>query len=165
MNGVDIFLALFILLGAYHGYKSGFLVELFSLVAVILGVLCGFKLMGAAMMLLSDKIDVNEKVLPYVAFIAVFLIVVIIVNLLGKLISASVNRSFLGALDKAAGGLLGLIRTIFMLSVVLWIVDALKLNFLPNWTEDSWLCPVIANVAPTFTIWISELLPVFKDVF
>lgn len=165
MSGLDICLALFILLGAYHGYKAGFLLELFSLFAVILGVLCGFKLMGSAMVLLAGKIDVSEKVLPYAAFIVVFLIVVSLVNLLGKLISASVNRSFLGAIDKAAGGLLGLLRTTFMFSVILWIVDALKLSFLPNWTEGSWLYPVIANFAPTLTLWISELVPFFKGVF
>ena len=165
MSGIDICLALFILLGAYHGYKAGFLLELFALLAVILGVLCGFKLMGSAMVLLSDKIDVNEKVLPYIAFIVVFLVVVGVVNILGKLISVSVNRSFLGAADKAAGGLLGLLRTTFMFSVVLWIVDALKFSFLPNWTEGSRLYPIIADVAPTLTVWISELLPVFKDVF
>lgn len=165
MSGLDICLALFILLGAYHGYKAGFLLELFSLLAVILGVLCGFKLMGSAMVLLADKIDVNEKVLPYIAFIIVFLMVVGVVNLLGKLISASVNRSFLGAVDNAAGGLLGLLRTTFMFSVVLWIVDALRLSFLPNWTEGSWLYPIVANFAPTITVWVSELLPVFKDVF
>jgi membrane protein required for colicin V production len=165
LSGLDICLALFILLGAYHGYKAGFLLELFSLFAVILGVLCGFKLMGSVMILLAEKFDVNEKVLPYIAFIVVFLIVVSAVNLLGKLISASVNRSFLGAFDKTVGGLLGLLRTAFMFSVVLWIVDALKLSFLPNWTKGSWLYPIVADFAPTVTGWISELLPFFRDVF
>lgn len=61
MSGLDIGLALFIFLGAYHGYKAGFLLESFSLIAVVLGVLIGFKLMGAAMLLLGDKIEVNEK--------------------------------------------------------------------------------------------------------
>ena len=53
MSGIDIALCIFILIGAYHGYKAGFLLELFSLVAVVLGVLGGFKLMGWAMVLLG----------------------------------------------------------------------------------------------------------------
>lgn len=165
MSGLDIGLALFILLGAYHGYKAGFLLELFSLFAVVLGVLLGFKLMGYAMLLLADRIEVNEKVLPYIAFAAVFIIVVILVNLLGKLISASVNRTFLGGVDQAAGGILGLLRTTFMFSVILWVIDSLKFSFLPNWTDGSRLYPIVADVAPTFAIWISGLLPVFEDVF
>jgi len=165
LSGLDIGLALFILLGAYHGYKSGFLLELFSLFAVVLGVLLGFKLMGSAMLLLANRIDTNEKFLPYIAFIAVFIVVVIVVGLLGKLISASVNRTFLGSVDQAAGGILGLLRTTFMFSVVLWIVDSLKLRFLPDWTDGSVLYPIVADVAPTLAIWISGLLPVFGDVF
>lgn len=164
MSGLDIFLALFILLGAYHGYKAGFLLELFSLFAIILGVLCGFKLMGSAMILIANKFDINEKVLPYVSFVAVFLIVVGVVSLLGKLISASVNKSFLGPVDKTIGGVLGLVKSTFMFSVVLWIVDALKLSFLPNWTEGSWLYPLVADFAPAVTNWISTLMPFFKDV-
>lgn len=165
MSGIDIVLALFILLGAYNGYKAGFLLELISLFAVVLGVLAGFKLMGWAMILLEDKLNVGEKVLPYFAFAVVFLLVVIVVNLLGKLIKLSVDKSFLGSVDQAAGGLLGLLRTTFMLSIVLWIVDSLKFKFLSHWTEDSWLYPMVAGFAPKITDWISELLPVFKDVF
>jgi len=165
MSAMDIALALFILLGAYHGYKAGFLLELVSLFAVVLGVLIGFRLMGWAMVLLEDKLNVDEKVLPYVAFAVVFLLIVIVVNLLGKLIKASVDKSFLGSIDQAAGGLLGLLRTAFMLSIALWIVDSLKFKFLSHWTEDSWLYPMVASFAPKITNWISELLPVFGDLF
>ena len=164
MSGLDLILALLILLGAYHGYKAGFLLEMFSLVAIILGVLCGFKLMGSAMILIAEKFDVNERGLPYIAFIVVFLIVVGIVSILGKLISVSVNRSFLGPADKTVGGLLGLLRTTFIFSIMLWIVDALKLSFLPDWTEGSWLYPLVADFAPLLTRWIGALLPFFRDV-
>lgn len=165
MSGIDIVLALLILLGAYHGYKAGFLLELFSLLAVILGVLGGFKLMGWAMVLLDQKINVDEKVLPYVAFGFVFVVIVIIVNLLGKAIKASANKSFLGSVDQPAGAFLGLLRTAFMFSVILWIVDSLKFKFLPHWTEGSWLYPTVAGFAPKMTNWIGEYFSFFKDVF
>ena len=165
MSGIDIVLALLILLGAYHGYKAGFLLELFSLLAVILGVLGGFKLMGWAMVLLDQKINVDEKVLPYVAFGFVFVVIVIIVNLLGKAIKASANKSFLGSVDQLAGAFLGLLRTAFMFSIILWIVDSLKFKFLPHWTEGSWLYPTVAGFAPKMTNWIGEYFSFFKDVF
>lgn len=164
MSGIDIALALFILLGAYQGYKAGFLLEMFSLFAVVLGVLGGFKLMGWAMVLLSNKFNVDEKVLPYIAFGVVFLLIVVTVNLLGKLIKASADKSFLGRIDQAAGGILGMLKTTFMLSIVLWIVDSLKFKFISHWIEGSWLYPMVAGFAPKITDWISELLPVFKDV-
>ncbi len=165
MSGIDIALAIFILLGAYHGFKAGFLLELFSLIAVVLGILGGFKLMGLMMVLLADKFKVDEKILPYLAFSVIFLLIVMVVNITGKLIKASIDRSFLGIFDTSAGALLGLLRTTFMLSIVLWIVDSLKFKFLSHWTDGSWLYPIVADFAPQITAGISELLPIFKDVF
>ena len=165
MSGIDIVLGLLILIGAYHGYKAGFLLELFSLIAIVLGVLAGFKFMGWAMIVLGEKVDINKNVLPYVAFAAVFVAVVIVVNLLGRLVKASVNKSFLGPVDEVGGALVGLVRTTFVFSIALWIVDSLKLAFISEWTEDSWLYPMVAGVAPKFTDWISGFFPFFKDVF
>jgi membrane protein required for colicin V production len=165
LSGIDIVLALLILLGAYHGYKAGFLLELFSLIALVLGVLAGFKFMGWAMVVLGQKIEINKQVLPYVAFAAVFVAVVIVVNLLGKLVKASVDKTFLGPIDEVGGAFLGLVRTTFVFSIALWIVDSLNLSFISDWTEDSWFYPMVAGVAPKFTHWISGFLPFFKDVF
>jgi membrane protein required for colicin V production len=165
LSGIDIVLGLLILLGAYHGYKAGFLLELFSLVAIVLGVLAGFKFMGWAMVVLGEKVDINKNVLPYVAFAVVFVAVVIVVNLLGKLIKASVGNTFLGPIDDVGGAVVGLIRTTFVFSIALWIVDSLKLSFISEWTKDSWLYPMVADVAPKFTHWISGFFPFFRDVF
>jgi len=165
LSGIDIVLGLLILIGAYHGYKAGFLLELFSLVAIVLGVLAGFKFMGWAMVVLGEKVNVNKNVLPYVAFAAVFIAVVIVVNLLGRLVKASVDKSFLGPVDEVGGAVVGLLRTTFVFSIALWIVDSLKLSFMSEWTEDSWLYPMVAGIAPKFTHWISGFFPFFKDVF
>lgn len=165
MSGIDIFLAIFILIGVIQGYKSGFLVELFSLLAVILGILGGFKLMGHAMILLDNKFNIDEKVLPYIAFAVVFFVIVIVVNLVGKAIKTSMNKSLLGGFDQVAGASLALVRTVFMFSVMLWIADSLHFRFLNNWSEGAWLYPRVATFAPKMTAWLSEYLPVFRNVF
>ena len=165
MKVFDIVLLIIILIGAIQGYRSGFLLELFSLLAVILGILGGFKLMGIAMVMLDNKFNIDEKVLPYAAFAVVFLIILIIVNLLGKIIKASVSKSFLGSVDQVAGGILGLVRTAFMISVTLWIADSLNFKFFERWTEDSLFYSHIAAFAPKVTDWISAFVPFFKNVF
>lgn len=165
MSTTDIVLSIFLAIGAFGGYRKGFLAELFSLLAIVLGVLAGFKLMGEAMLLLSKHYTIDEKVLPYVAFAVVFLIVVIIVSLLGKLLKSSLEKSTLGSVDKILGGALGLLRTAFMMSVVLWIIHSLKVERIDQWSEGSWLYPVIAKFAPAATEWIGEIFPVFGDLF
>jgi len=162
---IDIALVIFIALGAYSGYKEGFVVESFSLLGVVLGVLGGFKLMGWAMVRLADRFNVDEKVLPYVAFGVVFIAIVIAVGLLARMIKASFDKTLLGAADQVAGGVLGMMRTTFMLSIVLWIVDSLEIHLPGKWTEHSWVYHFVAGVAPKVTHWIGGILPVFKDVF
>ena len=165
MSIVDIILALIILSGAYSGYKNGFIVSLFSLVAVILGMLGGFKLMGSIMILLSNKYNIDKDFLPYVAFGVVFLLITIGVNLLGTLIKNSISKSFLGSMDKLVGSLLGLVKVIFMVSILLWISDSLRIRFPEEWTSNSWLHPMTANFAPKITNWIGTFLPIFRNVF
>jgi membrane protein required for colicin V production len=153
------------LAGAYGGYKNGFIVSLFSLMAIVLGLLGGFKLMGWAMVFLADKYNVDQKVLPYLAFAFVFLLIVISVGLVGRLIKITIGKSVLGQFDQIAGALLGVIKTTFMISVVLWISDSLNINFPEHWTAKSWLHPMTAGFAPKITDWVSEVLPVFQDIF
>lgn len=165
MSAADIAICVFILVGAYAGYKEGFLMELFSLLALLLGVLGGFKLMGWAMLYLADHFNVDKNVLPYVAFGVVFIAIVIAVRLLGNMIKLSLDKSFLGRVDQVAGGFLGIIKTGFILSVLIWLIDSLRFNFPDRWTADSWLFPKVATFAPSVTTWIGEWFPIFRDVF
>lgn len=165
MSYLDIALILFMVVGAYTGYKEGFLVTLLSMVAILLGILGGFKLMGTAMVLLDQKFNIDETVLPYVAFGVVFILVVVLVTLLGRAMRASIDKTFLGKIDESAGAVLGFFKTAFMLSVVLWIIHSLHIGFPDTWTENAWVYPRLATLAPTVTEWISNYLPVFEDVF
>ncbi len=165
MSGVDIALCAFIIIGAYIGYREGFLMELFSFAALLLGVLGGFKLLGWAMIFLSDQFNIDQKVLPYVAFAAVFIAIVIVVRLLGRMLKVSIDKTFLGRIDEVAGACLGFFKTIFILSVVIWIIDSLNFDLPQGWIDNSWILPRVAGFAPLITRWISEIFPVFRDVF
>jgi membrane protein required for colicin V production len=165
LSKVDIVLIIILIIGAVAGYKKGFLSELFTLLGIILGVLAGFKLMGAAMLMLDEHYDMNENVLPYAAFGVVFLIVVIGVTLLGRVFKSSLEKTVLGSVDKLAGGLLGILKTAFMLSVFIWITTSLNVYAPERFTEDAWLYPTVARFAPAVTAWIGEIFPVFSDLF
>ena len=75
MSGLDIAFVVLIVFGAVHGYREGFLLSLFSLIGVVLGIIGGFKLMGIALVFLIEKFDIDEKFLPYIAFTVVFLLI------------------------------------------------------------------------------------------
>ncbi len=165
MSKIDIVLVIILVIGAVAGYKKGFLSELFTLLGIILGVLAGFKLMGTAMLMLDEHYEINENVLPYVAFAVVFLIVVVGITLLGKAFKTSLEKTVLGGVDKVCGGLLGIVKAAFMASVLIWLFTSLNIFAPASFTEDAWLYPTIARFAPAVTSWIGEIFPVFSDLF
>lgn len=165
MNGLDVILIVLLIVGMASGYRRGFLISLFSLLAIFLGILAGFKLMGAAMLTLNQHYNIDEKILPYVAFGVVFVLVLIIVNLLGKLLRSTLDKTLLGSVDQLAGGILGILKTTFLISVSFWVIHSLEMDFLHRWKEDSFLYPYTADFAPMVTRWIGELIPAFGDLF
>lgn len=165
MSGIDFAICAILVVGAFVGYKEGFLLGLFSFLAIVLGVMGGFALLGWAMLLLDDSFDISKNVLPYVAFGVVFLAIVILVRLLANLIKLSIDKTFLGKMDQAAGALLGVFRAAFMLSVVLWILDAIKISLPEDWMTDSWLYPPVTAFAPLVASWVGDLFPAFHDIF
>lgn len=165
MSKADIIILIAAAIGAYSGYKQGFLMELITLAAIFLGVLGGFKLMGEGMIFLQEKFNADKDTLPYISFVVIFVIIVVLVRLLGKMVKGSIDKSFLGTIDQTMGGALGVFKTLFMLSIIIWIMDSLKLSPKSEWTEGSWLYPFTAHLAPKMVSWIGGFLPAFKDIF
>lgn len=164
MNKVDLTLALIILVGAFSGFRDGFRVELFSVLAIFLGVLFGFKFMGATMVMLEKEFFIDQNALPYIAFGAVFFIILFIVNLIARMIIDKYPNPIFGFADPFAAGFLGLLRTAFMMSMVLWIIESLKIEFPPEWTEGSWVWPIVAHFAPDTLRAVGNAIPFFEGV-
>jgi uncharacterized membrane protein required for colicin V production len=114
---------------------------------------------------LEERYHIDAKALPYIAFAAIFVIVVFVVNLLSRFISRRVDHSFLGKVDHAAGGLMGLFRTGFMMSILLWLFYSMKFSFPEDWTADSWILPMISKLAPNIIHGIGYILPFFRGIF
>jgi membrane protein required for colicin V production len=162
---LDIIFGIIILIGAYKGYKDGFLVAVFTLLAIILGVIGGFMLLGNAMIMLGYHFQINESFLPFVAFAVVFVIIVIVVSLIGKIVKSSLSITFLGKVDQAMGGLMGLVKTTFLISISLWIINAAGDDPLKNLHKNSYLYSMIEGFAPNLTSMIAKLIPSVGDIF
>ncbi len=165
MSKADIAIGLLLLLGAYQGYKSGFLMGLLTLVAIILGIFGGFKLMGEGMLLLQREFNADKSILPYLSFLLIFLLIVIGVSLLGNMLKATLDKTFLGRVDQFFGALLGAFKWLFLMSVLLWIMDSLHYSPKEEWIEGSRLYPFTADVAAHLAGWMSGFLPFFEEIF
>ena len=165
MNKADIVIAIILLIGTVVGYRRGFLLELFFLLAIVTGVFVGFKLMGAGVDYLSREFNADKEVLPYVSFVIIFIIVMLLVTVIGRSIKDSLDRTFLGRIDAIAGAVLGLVKYAFGISVIIWLIEAFQISFPEGWKEESTLYPIAAKVAPALSDYFGEILPFFKETF
>ena len=165
MSRIDIVIAILLALGAFMGYKRGFLMELFFLFAIVLGVFIGFRLMGAGVEYLHKEFNADTTLLPYLSFLIIFVLVVILVTFLGRQIKSLTDTTFLGRVDALAGGILGALKYMFCASVLIWLISSFHYSLPAHWTKGSWLYPLAAGFAPRVAALFSDFLPFFKEIF
>jgi membrane protein required for colicin V production len=165
LSKTDIVLAIILAAGAYLGYRRGFLMELFFLLSIVLGIFVGFKLMRWGMEVLQREFNADKTFLPYISFIIIFVLVMVLVIFFGRRIKNSIDTTFLGRVDALAGAVLGMTKYAFCLSVIIWLAESLKINFPESWNSDSQLYPLTAKLAHHLSGFLGSFIPFFKEIF
>lgn len=124
MNVLDIIFLIPLLWLGYRGFQKGFIIELSSLVALVLGIYIAINFSGITANWLTDNFDISEKYLTIIAFIVTFIVVVIGVFMVGKVLEKFIDVLLLGFVNKIAGGAFGIIKAAFLISVILWIINS-----------------------------------------
>ncbi len=128
MNALDwVFVAILALLGIRCMVK-GFVAELLSMAAVLLGLLGALLLYkGAGSLLVSWGLKPQPAFLPpALGFLAVFLVVFLVVKLIARLVEEGIEAAQLGGLDRALGLVLGLAEGLVLISLVLVAMTLLE---------------------------------------
>ncbi|MAW95865.1 MULTISPECIES: CvpA family protein [unclassified Leeuwenhoekiella] len=151
MNYLDIILGVILLIGLYKGIKNGLLIEIASLLALILGVYGAIHFSFYAADYLNERTDWEPATLNLIAFALTFIVIVLIISLAGKLLTKLASIIMLGILNKILGGAFGLLKSAFILSVILMFVSSIteRLNLIDEETKDSSvLYPIVKPLAP-----------------
>ncbi len=125
MNVLDIILLVPVLWFAYRGFNKGFIIELSSLVALVLGIYVAINFSGFTASWLVKNFEISEKYLTIISFIVTFIAVVFGVFMVGKILEKFVDVLLLGFINKLAGGAFGIVKAAFLMSVILWIINSL----------------------------------------
>jgi membrane protein required for colicin V production len=104
---LDIIFLILLILGAYFGFKRGLLMELVGFAALILAILGAFKLLHNGIEILSTHFPDLGNILPFIAFIIIFVGIIILINLLGRLVKNMMDLTILGAFDSRGRSLTG----------------------------------------------------------
>ncbi len=165
MSKIDLAITLLLALGAYLGYRRGFLAELFFLAALVLGVLIGFRFTGLGVAYLHKQFNADIAMLPYISFFAIFVLVVLLVVFIGNHIKHLMDDTFLGKVDSIAGAILGIMKYAFCSSVIFWLASKINFTFPDSWTHGSWLYPKTVVFAQSVSEYFGSFVPFFKETF
>lgn len=128
MNFIDLILAIILIIAAIQGFRKGFIVELASLAALVLGIWGGIKFSDWTANFITDTTAFHSKYLSVIAFLVTFIIIVIVIHILGKILDNAVKVVALGFLNRLAGIIFGVLKTAVILSILLLLFDAIDQN-------------------------------------
>ncbi len=151
MNYIDIILAAILLWAAYRGFSKGFIIHAASLAALLLGIFGAIRFSDVTARLLIQKFDFTSQYLPVISFAITFVVIVVAVHLFARLLDKLVKAVALGFVNRIAGVLFALIKTAFIISIILVILNTIdrRLSFLPHQQiEKSYLYKPLSNLAP-----------------
>lgn len=163
MSTADIILLLILALGAYSGYKKGLILELIAIVAFVLAIIGGFKLLHIGMEYVSKVYEGFGNFLPFVAFLVLFVLIIIVVNMVGKILKKIIDWTPFGVLDNLAGALIGVAKWALMLSILLWVMTSLSIDMPDSLTKNSKVLPVVTGFASQVGSFISTIFPSFEN--
>lgn len=165
VNIFDVILLIPLVIGAIGGFKTGLIREIFSILAFVLGLIAGFKLLHMGMDWLRDTFDLHGDWLPLIAFLMIFVVVVILTNAVGKLLQKVAGMTFLGIFDKIGGAVIAVFKWALGVSVVLWLLNNFSIDLPQSWTEDSLIYPYLMPMTEVVTEYIGKVLPFASDLF
>jgi membrane protein required for colicin V production len=133
MNSIDILLVIPLIYGAWKGFKHGLIIEVFTLLALFVGIYVGIHFSDFTAGLLREHLGLTSKYLPIIAFTITFLAIGAMVFFLGKTIEKLIKITALTPINKFAGVFFSLLKYAYMLSTLLVILESYdeKLSFFP----------------------------------
>jgi membrane protein required for colicin V production len=156
-------LIILFIIGAYHGYKKGLILELISIIAFLLAIIGGFKLLHIGMEYVSRVYDGFGSFLPFVAFLVLFVLIIIVISTIGKILKKIIDWTPLGVVDNFAGALLGVLKWALGVSIVLWVITTLNLDFDNETLKNSRILPITNQMLTSVGNFISTIFPSFED--
>lgn len=124
-NWIDVIVIILLLWALIKGYRKGFIIELASLLALVLGIFGAIKFADFTAAYLSENVNLPEDYTPLIAFALTFIVIVIGVHFLARLIQGFVKMIALNFFNRIAGAIFSACKTLLILSFVLFFVESI----------------------------------------
>jgi membrane protein required for colicin V production len=161
---IDLLFLLALVMAVLKGLRQGLIIAVFSGIAFVIGLAAAIKLSAAVANRLSQGLHVTTRWLPVIAFVLVFLAVLLVIRWGAKLAEKVVDLALMGWLNKFGGILLYAALYTMLLSILLFY--AMETHLLsPASVNSSLTYPFIRPWGPAVINAFGKLVPFFKDMF
>jgi uncharacterized membrane protein required for colicin V production len=112
---------------------------------------------NTAIKLISDSTNAEMAFYNAIAYMAIFLAVKIVLQIIGSMLDFIAHLPVLKQLNVWAGGILGLIEVYLIIFILLYISALMPMEFLQNALDDSVMVNMMIKNTPIFSDYIKEL--------
>ena len=122
----DIVISLILVFFTFNGFRHGFIEEMGRLISLVGGFILASKFHNLLVPLLP-YID-GETLRVTVAYLGVFVVSVIVITMIAKILQKFIELVLLGWLNRLLGLLLGLLKGFLIISLLIFIIQALPIK-------------------------------------
>ena len=126
---LDLILLIPIGWAIWKGWKNGFVMEIFSMLSLFVGIYIAIHFSDWFAHFLRDKMDVKAEYLPVTSFVIVLILVIIGLYFLGKLITKTVKAGGGETLNNIGGAFFSLTKFLLAMSVLFIFFNMLDARY------------------------------------
>lgn len=160
MSGIDIIIAVVVLIGLWRGFKVGLIKTAVGLVGWLIALIAATRLASSIAPQMSGIVE-NPVLQTALAFLVVVIVILAIMHVLAYVFASALKGLRLGIVDKIAGSVLGAAKNVLMILVILSISAPLLVQ-MPQW-QTSVLAPELLPYAPMGKALASDMLGIAWD--
>lgn len=151
MNFIDVILVIPLAWFAYKGFSKGFIIEVTTLMALLLGIFLANRLSFVTADFLTNNLNFESEYLDIIAFTITFILVVIASMMLGKALTKLISVIQLSLVNKIAGALFSVLKVSFIISILIMIMANFQIEDMlikKEQRESSLLYKPVKKIAP-----------------
>lgn len=145
MSGIDIIIAVVVLMGLWRGFQVGLIKTAVGLAGWFIALIAATRLASSVAPQLSAIVQ-NPVLQTALAFLIVVIVILTVMHSLAFIFSSALKTLRLGIVDKMAGGVLGAAKNVLVILVILSISAPLLVQT-PQW-QASVIAPELLPYAP-----------------
>jgi len=123
MNYLDIAILVLLLYGMVKGFSNGIIIEISNTISVFLAVYIGIHFSQLVHPYLNlDVLSDYSNAIPLIAFLIVFIVIIVIVKSIGELLNRITKQLALGLISRISGVFFGMIKMLIICVFLLFLV-------------------------------------------